>query len=54
MGQVIKAWVKAMEWTQTHKREVLYQEAMSNFAVMRALYPGEQTIIRLAPLTEHW
>ena len=22
--------------------------------VMRALYPGEQTIIRLAPLTEHW
>jgi tetratricopeptide (TPR) repeat protein len=54
MGHIIRAWTKTMEWTQALKREVMYDEAMLNFVRMQVLWPSEQAIKKLVPLTSHW
>jgi hypothetical protein len=54
MGHIVTAWTTAMEGTQARRNEVMYDEAMTNFAIMRALWPGEDAIKKLVPLTSHW
>jgi len=54
MGQIIKAWTVGMEGAQTLRHDVRYQEAMTNFAIMKALWPNEEAIRKLTPLTSHW
>jgi hypothetical protein len=54
MKHIIRAWTAGMEGAQALKNEVKYQEAMTNFAVMQAFWPGEKGILKLVPLTEHW
>ncbi len=54
MGKIITTWQVGMEGAKAYKNEIMYQEAFANFEVMKVLYPGEQAIMRLVPLTEHW
>jgi transcriptional regulator with XRE-family HTH domain len=54
MGRIIRTWKTSMEGAITLKHEVMYQEAQANFTRMQILWPGEQAIRRLMPLTSHW
>lgn len=54
MDYVIKTWKAAIEGAKILKSEQRYRDALSNFEIMKVLYPGEQAIMKLAPLTEHW
>jgi hypothetical protein len=54
MGQIIYAWTTAMEAAREYHHEVMYDEAMANFAIMHNLWRGEQAIRQLIPLTSHW
>ena len=54
MGRTASAWQIGMEGAQALRDETRYQEAMTNFEIMRAFWPSEQTILELVPLTEHW
>jgi transcriptional regulator with XRE-family HTH domain len=54
MEHIVCAWTKTMEWIQAHQKEVLYDGAMANLAIMRSLWPREDAIRRLMPLTSHW
>jgi hypothetical protein len=54
MGQIVKAWTTAMQGARERHDEVIYDEAMTNFAVMRALWRNEDAIKQLMPLTSHW
>ena len=54
MGKIIATWKAGMEGAHALRHEGRYQDAMTNFAVMRALYPSEDAIRRLLPLTSHW
>ena len=54
MKRIISAWQIGMQGAQTLKDETRYQEAMTNFEIMRALWPREKAITELVPLTSHW
>jgi len=54
MGQIIRVWTASMEGAKVLRGEQKYRNAMTNFAIMRALYPGERAIRELMPLTSHW
>jgi transcriptional regulator with XRE-family HTH domain len=54
MERIIAAWTAGMEGAQVLKGEERYQEAMTNFEIMRTFWPNEQAIIKLLPLTVHW
>ena len=54
IGQIVTAWTTAMKGAQALKSERLYIKAMANFEIIRALYPGEQAVRDLIPMTEHW
>jgi hypothetical protein len=54
MEQIIKVWTASMEGAKALKGEERYRKAMTNFVVMRSLWPGEDAIRKLAPLTSHW
>ena len=54
MGHIVNAWTTAMKGAKVRRDEVMYDEAMTNFAVMRTLWRGEDAIRRLIPLTSHW
>jgi hypothetical protein len=52
--QVAKTWANAMQGAQERHNEVMYDEAMANFAIMQTFWRGEQAIRQLIPLTSHW
>jgi hypothetical protein len=54
MGQIIKAWTAGMKGAQGRHNEVIYDEAMANLAIMKALWRSEEAIRKLMPLTSHW
>jgi len=54
LGKIITTWRVGIEGAKAYKNEIMYQEAVANFEVMKVLYPGEQAVMKLAPLTEHW
>ena len=54
LGKIIATWQVGMEGAKAYKNEIMYQEAIANFEIMKVLYPGEQAITKLVPLTEHW
>ncbi len=54
IGHIIHVWKAGMGEAQNLKHERLYEEAIANFAIMQALWPGERRIMKLAPLTSHW
>jgi transcriptional regulator with XRE-family HTH domain len=54
MEHIIHAWTRTIEWATTHQKEVLYDAAMTNLAVMRNLWPREDAIKKLMPMTSHW
>ena len=54
MGHIVNAWTTVMKGAKVRRDEVMYDEAMTNFAVMRTLWRGEDAIRRLIPLTSHW
>jgi tetratricopeptide (TPR) repeat protein len=54
MGQIVNAWTIAMQGAQERHNEVMYDEAMANFAIMQTFWRGEQAIRQLIPLTSHW
>jgi len=54
MGRIIHVWKVAMQGAKALKSEVRYQDALTNFEVMRILWPREDRIMKLVPLTAHW
>jgi hypothetical protein len=51
---IVRAWTIAMMGAQERHDDVMYDDAMANFAIMRNLWHGEQAIRQLIPLTSHW
>jgi len=51
---IIKTWITGIEGAKERRAEERYRKAIANFEIMKVLYPGEQTIMQLVPLTEHW
>lgn len=54
MERIVKIWTMSMEGAKALLAEQKYRKAMTNFAVMRSLWPGEPAIRQLMPLTSHW
>jgi transcriptional regulator with XRE-family HTH domain len=54
MEYIIKTWIAGIEGAKSLKAEERYKKAMSNFEIMCALWPGEDAIRKLVPLTVHW
>jgi hypothetical protein len=54
MEHIIHVWTAGMEGATSLRNEQRYNEAIANFEIMKVLYPGEQAISKLVPLTEHW
>jgi transcriptional regulator with XRE-family HTH domain len=54
MGHIIRVWKAGMEGAHALRHEGRYQDAVTNFAIMRNLWRGEQAIRQLVPLTSHW
>jgi transcriptional regulator with XRE-family HTH domain len=54
MERIISVWMAGMKGAKTLKNEQRYNEAIANFEGMRFIWPDEERIIELFPLTEHW
>jgi hypothetical protein len=51
MGRIITAWTVAIKGAKGLDHEVMYEEAITNFEIMRVFWPNEQAIMKLVPLT---
>jgi len=54
MEQTVTTWVAAMQGATTLRSEQRWQEAMENYGIMQALWPGERRIEELRDLAVHW
>jgi transcriptional regulator with XRE-family HTH domain len=54
MNHIIHVWTVGMQGAQALRSEIRYGEAITNFEIMRVLWPSEQAIMKLLPLTAHW
>ena len=54
MEHIISTWIAAMQGATTLRSEQRWQEAMENYSIMQALWPGERRIEELRDLAVHW
>jgi hypothetical protein len=54
LEKIVKFWKIAIEGAKALRAEEKYRQAITNFEMMKMLYPREQAIRKLIPLTEHW
>jgi len=54
MERTIPAWITSMQGATALKSEQRWQEAMENYTIMRAVWPGEKRIEELHDLAVHW
>jgi transcriptional regulator with XRE-family HTH domain/tetratricopeptide (TPR) repeat protein len=54
MEQTVTTWIAAMQGATTLRSEQRWQEAMENYSIMQALWPGERRIEELHDLAVHW
>jgi transcriptional regulator with XRE-family HTH domain len=54
MYQITHIWKMGMMGAKALKHEGRYEEAITNFEIMRAFWPSERNIVELLPLTAHW
>lgn len=54
MEHAVTTWIAAMQGATKLRSEQRWQEAMENYGIMQALWPGERRIEELHDLAVHW